>query len=74
MRRVSERVLATLAGGFRALADRHLPAVDDATAAAEHLVGMLFSIPVNRSMFTGDDDFAATPISFLSPGRQRRRS
>ena len=55
-----ERVLAALASSFRALADRHLLAVDDATAAAEHFVGMLFWIPVNKAMFTGDDDYAAT--------------
>ena len=29
-------------------------------AAAEHFVGMLFWIPVNKAMFTGDDDYAAT--------------
>ena len=55
-----ERVLAALAISFRALADRHLLAVDDETAAAEHFVGMLFWIPVNKAMFTGDDDYAAT--------------
>ena len=55
-----ERVLAALASSFRALADRHVLAVDDATAAAEHFVGMLFWIPVNKAMFTGDDDYAVT--------------
>ena len=55
-----ERVLKALAGSFRALADRRLLALDDATAAAEHFVGMLFWIPVNKAMFTGDDDYAAT--------------
>jgi TetR/AcrR family transcriptional repressor of mexJK operon len=55
-----ERVLAALAGSFRALSDRQLLAVDDATAAAEHFVGLLFWIPVNKAMFTGDDDYAAT--------------
>jgi TetR/AcrR family transcriptional repressor of mexJK operon len=55
-----ERVLAALATSFRALADRELLAIDDATAAAEHFVGMLFWIPVNKAMFTGDDDYAAT--------------
>jgi TetR/AcrR family transcriptional repressor of mexJK operon len=54
-----ERVLAALASSFRALADRQLLTVDDATAAAEHFVGMLFWIPVNKAMFTGDDDYAA---------------
>jgi TetR/AcrR family transcriptional repressor of mexJK operon len=55
-----ERVLNALANSFRALSDRGLLAVDDSTAAAEHFVGMLFWIPVNRAMFTGDDDYAAT--------------
>ena len=55
-----ERVLKALAGSFRALADRRLLALDDATAAAEHFVGMLFWIPVNKAMFTGDDDYAST--------------
>jgi TetR/AcrR family transcriptional repressor of mexJK operon len=55
-----EQALAALASSFRVLADRQLLAVDDATAAAEHFVGMLFWIPVNKAMFTGDDDYAAT--------------
>ena len=55
-----ERVLAALASSFRSLADRHFLAVDDELAAAEHFVGMLFWIPVNKAMFTGDDDYAAT--------------
>ena len=55
-----ERVLAALAASFRALADRHLLDLDDAMAAAEHFVGMLFWIPVNKAMFTGDDDYAST--------------
>ena len=55
-----ERVLAALASSFQALADRQLLVVDDATTAAEHFVGMLFWIPVNKAMFTGDDDYAAT--------------
>lgn len=54
------RALAALSKSFRALADRRLLAVDDATAPAEHFVGMLFWIPVNKAMFTGDDDYAAT--------------
>jgi len=55
-----ERVLEALASSFGALADRHLLVVDDATAAAEHFVGLLFWIPVNKAMFTGDDDYAAS--------------
>ena len=48
------------ARSFEALAERRLLAVDDAAAAAEHFVGMLFWIPVNKAMFTGDDNYAAT--------------
>ncbi|MGD0312842.1 MAG: TetR/AcrR family transcriptional regulator [Acidimicrobiales bacterium] len=55
-----EQALGALAGSFRALADRRLLVVDDAAAAAEHFVGMLFWIPVNKAMFTGDDEYAAT--------------
>ena len=55
-----ERVLAVLASSFQALADRRVLVVDDADAAAEHFVGMLFWIPVNKAMFTGDDDYAST--------------
>jgi TetR/AcrR family transcriptional repressor of mexJK operon len=55
-----EQVLAALAGSFQALADRRILVVDDANTAAEHFVGMLFWIPVNKAMFTGDDDYAST--------------
>ncbi len=55
-----ERVLAALASNFEALALRHLLVVDDATTAAEHFVGMLFWIPVNKAMFTADDDYVST--------------
>jgi TetR/AcrR family transcriptional repressor of mexJK operon len=54
-----ERVLAALASSFQALVDRRVLVVDDANAAAEHFVGMLFWIPVNKAMFTGDDDYAS---------------
>jgi TetR/AcrR family transcriptional repressor of mexJK operon len=55
-----ERVLGVLSKSFQTLADRHLLQVDDPSTAAEHFVGMLFWIPVNKAMFTGDDDYAAT--------------
>jgi TetR/AcrR family transcriptional regulator, mexJK operon transcriptional repressor len=54
-----ERALAALATSFEALAARQLLVVDDPATAAEHFVGMLFWIPVNKAMFTGDDDYAA---------------
>ena len=55
-----ERVLAALAEQLpsprgSARARRRRP-----NAAAEHFVGMLFWIPVNKAMFTGDDDYAST--------------
>ncbi len=55
-----ERALGALSTSFQSLADRKLLAVDDAATAAEHFVGMLFWIPVNKAMFTGDDNYAAT--------------
>jgi TetR/AcrR family transcriptional regulator, mexJK operon transcriptional repressor len=55
-----ERTLGALATSFQALASRELLAVEDPAMAAEHFVGMLFWIPVNKAMFTGDDDYAAT--------------
>jgi TetR/AcrR family transcriptional regulator, mexJK operon transcriptional repressor len=49
-----ERVLATLAISFQSLADRKLLCVDDPLLAANHFVGLLLWIPVNKAMFTGD--------------------
>lgn len=49
-----ERVLATLATCFRRLADHQLLHLDDPLLAANHFVGMLLWIPVNRAMFTGN--------------------
>jgi len=55
-----ERALGVLSRSFQALAQRQLLAFKDPAMAAEHFVGMLFWIPVNKAMFTGDDDYAAT--------------
>jgi TetR/AcrR family transcriptional regulator, mexJK operon transcriptional repressor len=49
-----ERVLATLATTFQSLADRKLLHVDDPLLAANHFVGLLLWIPINRAMYTGD--------------------
>jgi TetR/AcrR family transcriptional regulator, mexJK operon transcriptional repressor len=49
-----ERVLATLAVSFRGLADRGLLRMDDPRIAANHFVGLLLWIPINKAMFTGD--------------------
>jgi TetR/AcrR family transcriptional regulator, mexJK operon transcriptional repressor len=48
------RVLATLATTFQSLADRKLLQVDDPLLAANHFVGLLLWIPINRAMYTGD--------------------
>jgi TetR/AcrR family transcriptional repressor of mexJK operon len=49
-----ERVLATLANTFQSLADRKLLHVEDPLLAANHFVGLLLWIPINRAMYTGD--------------------
>lgn len=49
-----ERVLAALATAFQRLADRKLMRLGDPLLAANHFVGLLLWIPVNRAMFTGD--------------------
>ena len=48
------RVLATLANTFQGLATRKLLRVDDPLLAANHFVGLLLWIPINRAMYTGD--------------------
>jgi TetR/AcrR family transcriptional repressor of mexJK operon len=53
-----ERVLATLATSFQSLADRKVLKLDDPLLAANHFVGLLLWIPVNKAMFTGDHDAA----------------
>jgi TetR/AcrR family transcriptional regulator, mexJK operon transcriptional repressor len=49
-----ERVLATLAACFQRLADHGLVRVDDPLLAANHFVGLLLWIPLNKAMFSGD--------------------
>jgi TetR/AcrR family transcriptional repressor of mexJK operon len=49
-----ERVLATLAISFQGLADLKRLRVDDPLLAANHFVGLLLWVPVNKAMFTGD--------------------
>jgi len=49
-----ERALATLAAQLQRLADLRLLDVEDAVIAADHFVGLLLWIPINRVMFTGD--------------------
>ena len=54
-----ERVLATLATSFQSLADCEVLRPGDPFLAANHFVGLLLWIPVNKAMFTGD--YHATP-------------
>ncbi|MBG0817910.1 TetR/AcrR family transcriptional regulator [Planomonospora sp. ID82291] len=73
-----ERVLAALADCFERLAGRGLLSVDDPALAADHFVGLLLWIPVNRVMFCGgtyqDDDLPrladAATRTFLAAYRQ----
>jgi TetR/AcrR family transcriptional regulator, mexJK operon transcriptional repressor len=51
-----ERVLTMLAASFEHLANRTLLRLEDPLLSANHFVGMLLWIPVNRAMFTGDYD------------------
>ncbi|MEU4695762.1 TetR/AcrR family transcriptional regulator [Nonomuraea dietziae] len=48
-----ERVLETLTGCFGRLEERGLLRLDDPRLAADHLMGLLLWIPVNRVMFCG---------------------
>lgn len=54
-----ERVLATLADCFARLTDRGVLQMTNPARAAEHFVGMLLWIPLNKAMFTGNE----TPYS-----------
>ena len=58
-----ERVLATLASSFRQLAERGVLQVDDPLMAANHFVGLLLWIPVNRAMFSGDHSSTAKDLA-----------
>jgi TetR/AcrR family transcriptional repressor of mexJK operon len=49
-----ERVLTTLATCFKGFSDRGMLRIDDPLMAADHFVGLLLWIPVNRAMFTGN--------------------
>ena len=49
-----ERVLATLASCFQRLAQHQLLRLDDPVLAANHFVGLLLWIPLNKAMFSGE--------------------
>jgi len=51
-----DRVLKTLSISLKALADRKLLQLDDPLLAAQHFAGLLLWIPVNKAMFTGDNE------------------
>jgi TetR/AcrR family transcriptional repressor of mexJK operon len=51
-----ERALAALSSQFQRLTQQHLLATDDPAMAANHFVGLLLWIPINRVMFTGATD------------------
>jgi TetR/AcrR family transcriptional regulator, mexJK operon transcriptional repressor len=51
-----ERALAALANQFQRLTEQHLLAADNPEMAANHFVGLLLWISINRVMFTGATD------------------
>jgi TetR/AcrR family transcriptional repressor of mexJK operon len=51
-----QRSLDTLAGSFGRLAERGLLRLDDPQLAAEHFVGLLLWIPLNKVMYWGGHD------------------
>jgi TetR/AcrR family transcriptional repressor of mexJK operon len=50
-----ERVLASLAISFQDLADRGLLHLNDPLLVANHFVGMLLWMPINKAMFIGEN-------------------
>jgi TetR/AcrR family transcriptional regulator, mexJK operon transcriptional repressor len=77
-----EQALAAMAAAFARLSAEGLLDAPDPTMAANHFVGMLLWIPINRAMFTGNDTGAtkaelarhatATTTAFLAAYGQRR--
>ncbi len=55
------RVLTTLASRFQALSRSRRLRLDDPMLAAQHFVGLLLWIPINKAMFSGDDETSCTP-------------
>ena len=45
-----------MASAFQGLVNQGLLFTDDPQLAADHFVGMLLWIPVDKAMFTGNDD------------------
>lgn len=62
-----ERILNALAECFRRLNDLGFLNVRDPLLAAHHFVGMLLWIPINKAMFTGDEQpFADKELQHLA--------
>jgi TetR/AcrR family transcriptional repressor of mexJK operon len=57
-----ERALEALAGSFELLTAQGALNVEDPIMAANHFVGMLLWIPVNRVMFTGSNSYSDSEI------------
>ncbi len=55
-----QRALTAMATAFQRLADRGLLSLTDPAMAANQFVGMLLWIPVNKAMFTGNDNAVST--------------
>lgn len=57
-----ERALDALAGSFELLTAQGSLNIDDPVTAANHFVGLLLWIPVNRAMFTGSNSYSDSEI------------
>jgi TetR/AcrR family transcriptional repressor of mexJK operon len=57
-----ERALEALAGSFELLAAQGALHVENPLVAANHFVGLLLWIPVNRAMFTGANTYSESEI------------
>ena len=58
-----DRALDALAGSFEVLSAQGALNVEDPLLAANHFVGLLLWIPVNRAMFTGANRYTQTQIN-----------
>jgi TetR/AcrR family transcriptional regulator, mexJK operon transcriptional repressor len=66
-----ERALATLASTFQGFEERRLLRVDDPLLAANHFVGLLLWIPINKAMYTGDYRSSPDELERLAAGAVR---
>jgi TetR/AcrR family transcriptional repressor of mexJK operon len=57
------RALTTLANSFEQLAVHKALRLDDAALAANHFVGLLLWIPVNKAMFSGDHETSEASLN-----------